>query len=59
MNVPIKRLYTYFAFSYNGQKYEAKFLKQKFEVNNTTYVLDDIYGIANSDISVSTNNSNE
>ena len=51
MNVEKKILYTYFSFRLAGGKYEGRFLKQKLQVNGTTYMLDDIYGIADSDLS--------
>lgn len=55
MDLPKKRLYTYFAFKYNGSTYESKFLKQKFEVHGVAYIIDDIYGIANSDLNANAN----
>jgi len=51
VDLPKKILYTYFSFKYHNKKYEGKFLKQKLEVNNVSYILDDIYGIADSDVS--------
>jgi len=51
VDLPRKILYTYFSFKYHNKKYEGKFLKQKLEVNNVSYILDDIYGIADSDVS--------
>jgi hypothetical protein len=54
-DVQKKILYTYFGFKLTGGKYEAKFLKQKFEVNHNTFILDDIYGIANSELSIEGN----
>jgi len=50
VDLPKKRLYTYFSFRLTGGKYEARFLKQKLEVNNVSYILDDIFGIAGSNL---------
>jgi len=55
MNADKKILYNYFAFRLTGGKYEGRFLKQKLQVNGTSYILDDIYGIADSDLSGKTN----
>jgi len=50
VDLPRKILYTYFSFKSHNKKYEGKFIKQKLEVNNVSYILDDIYGIADSDV---------
>jgi len=54
INAEKKILYTYFTFRYTSGKYEGRFLKQKLQVHNNTYILDDIYGIADSDLSEKT-----
>jgi len=59
IDLPKKRLYTYFSFKKIGEKFEGKFLKQKLEVNNASYILDDIFGIANSGLNADAKQEND
>jgi len=49
-NTEKKILYTYFAFKKGSKEFTGRFLKQKLQIGGTTWLLDDIYGIASSEL---------